>query len=150
VAKTKEAHKALQSQFITHTARKSYIALLDGVIAQPKGTISLPMKLDYDHRPRQMVADDGKSAITEYEVIEVQGSQTRVRFYPITGRTHQLRLHAAHSRGLNAPIVGDDIYGTGHTADCQDGKRLCLHAECLDITHPTTGQTMYFESKAEF
>ena len=150
VAKTKEAHKALQSQFITHTARKSYIALLDGVIAQPKGTISLPMKLDYDHRPRQMVADDGKSAITEYEVIEVQGSQTRVRFYPITGRTHQLRLHAAHSRGLNAPIVGDDIYGTGHTADCQDGKRLCLHSESLDITHPTTGQTMHFESKAEF
>lgn len=108
------------------------------------------MRLDYDHRPRQMVADDGKSAITKYEVLEIKEGKSRVRFYPITGRTHQLRLHAAHHCGLNAPIVGDDIYGNGECADCRDGKRLCLHAETLDITHPTTGQAMHFESKAEF
>ena len=150
VAKSKEAHKELQSQFITRSAKKSYIALLEAEIATRKGCISLPMKLDYDHRPRQMVADDGKSAITEYEVLDVADSKTKVRFYPITGRTHQLRLHAAHSRGLNAPIVGDDIYGSGERADSKDGKRLCLHAEMLDITHPITGQKLHFESKAEF
>ncbi len=150
VAKSKEAHKELQSQFITHSAKKSYIALLEAEITTLKGRISLPMKLDYDHRPRQMVADDGKSAITEYEVLEIADSKTKVRFYPITGRTHQLRLHAAHSRGLNAPIVGDDIYGSGERADSKDGKRLCLHAEMLDITHPITGQKLHFESKAEF
>lgn len=150
VAKSKEAHKALQSQFITRSAKKSYVALLEAEIGASKGRISLPMKLDYDHRPRQMVADDGKSAITEFEVIKVVDSKTRVRFYPITGRTHQLRLHAAHSKGLNAPIVGDDIYGSGERADCKDGKRLCLHAETLDITHPTTGEALHFESKAEF
>ena len=150
VAKSKEAHKELQSQFITRSAKKSYIALLEAGITTRKGRISLPIKLDYDHRPRQMVADDGKSAITEYEVLEVADSKTKVRFYPITGRTHQLRLHAAHSRGLNAPIVGDDIYGSGERADSKDGKRLCLHAEMLDITHPITGQKLHFESKAEF
>ena len=150
VAKSKETHKVLQSQFITRSAKKSYVALLEAEIGASKGRISLPMKLDYDHRPRQMVADDGKSAITEFEVIEVVDSKTRVRFYPITGRTHQLRLHAAHSKGLNAPIVGDDIYGSGERADCKDGKRLCLHAETLDITHPTTGEALHFESKAEF
>ena len=150
IAKSKEAHKALQGQFITRSAKKSYIALLDGVVQQSEGLISLPMRLDYDHRPRQMVADDGKRAITKYEVLEIKEGKSRVRFYPITGRTHQLRLHAAHHCGLNAPIVGDDIYGNGECADCRDGKRLCLHAETLDITHPTTGQAMHFESKAEF
>ena len=126
------------------------MALLEAVITAKNGRISLPMKLDYDHRPRQMVAEDGKSAITEFEVLEVKDSKTRVRFYPITGRTHQLRLHAAHSKGLNAPIVGDDIYGNGECADCKDGKRLCLHAETLNITHPITGEALHFESKAEF
>lgn len=150
VAKSKEAHKALQQQFITHSAKKSYIALLKGVIKEKSGRISLAMKLDYDNRPRQMVAEDGKSAVTEYEVLEMTDSQTRVRFYPITGRTHQLRLHAAHHLGLDAPIVGDDIYGDGECADCKNGKRLCLHAETLDIAHPITGKAMHFESKAEF
>ena len=150
IAKSKEAHKSLQSQFITRSAKKSYVALLDGVIEPQRGRISLPMRLDYDNRPRQMVADDGKSAITEFEVLDVTDSQTRVRFYPITGRTHQLRLHSAHHRGLNAPIVGDDIYGNGETADCQEGKRLCLHAETLHITHPITGEELHFESRAEF
>ena len=150
VAKSKEAHKSLQSQFISRSAKKSYVALLEAVITAKNERISLPMKLDYDHRPRQMAAEDGKSAITEFEVLEVKDSKTRVRFYPITGRTHQLRLHAAHSKGLNAPIVGDDIYGNGECADCKDGKRLCLHAETLNITHPITGEALHFESKAEF
>lgn len=150
LAKSKEAHKALQAQFITRSAKKSYIALLEGEIQAQNGRISLPMKLDFDHRPRQMVAEDGKSAVTEFEVLEVKDSLTRVRFYPITGRTHQLRVHAAHHMGLNAPIVGDDIYGKGHRVDCKDGERLCLHAETLEITHPTTDQRMRFECKAEF
>ena len=76
---------------------------------------------------------------------------TRVRFYPQTGRTHQLRLHAAHPDGLGCPIVGDDIYGTSHTADCStEGRRLCLHADVVVFRHPTTGEEMVLRCKADF
>ena len=143
LAKNKEAHKALQAQFIRHSIKKSYIALLDGHVEQPSGEISLPLKLDYDHRPRQMVAPDGRSAVTRYEVVGYEGAKTRVRFYPLTGRTHQLRVHAAHIGGLNAPIVGDDIYGAG-------GARLCLHAESIEFDHPADGRRICLRSPAEF
>ncbi len=143
LAKNKEAHKALQAQFIRHSIKKSYIALLDGHVEQPSGEISLPLKLDYDHRPRQMVAPDGRSAVTRYEVVGYEGAKTRVRFYPLTGRTHQLRVHAAHVGGLNAPIVGDDIYGAG-------GARLCLHAESIEFDHPADGRCICLRSPAEF
>ena len=108
------------------------------------------MKLDYDNRPRQMISAEGKSAVTDYEVIGYEGDYTRVRFYPLTGRTHQLRLHSAHHEGLNAPIVGDDIYGTGERADALVGNRLCLHAERLEFRHPITKEQMTIECKAEF
>lgn len=143
LAKSKEAHKALQAQFINHTVKKSYVALLDGTVEPQSGTISLPLKLDYDHRPRQMVAPDGRSAVTRYEVIGHEGAMTRVRFHPLTGRTHQLRVHAAHADGLDAPIVGDDIYGTG-------GGRLCLHAETIEFDHPADGRRIRLHSPAEF
>ena len=150
LAKSKQAHYALQSQFIHRTVEKRYVALLDGEVEQRSGRIDLPMHLDYDNRPRQMISTDGKQAITEYEVVGVEDGQTRILFRPITGRTHQLRLHAAHRDGLNAPIVGDDIYGRGLEADCTDGHRLCLHACRLEFDHPTTGERIVVECKADF
>ncbi|MCM1532896.1 MAG: RluA family pseudouridine synthase [Ruminococcus flavefaciens] len=143
LAKTKEAHKALQAQFIAHTIRKSYVALLESMPQRQSGTISLPLKADYDNRPRQMVASDGRKAVTRFEVLGREGDAARVRFHPVTGRTHQLRVHAAHADGLAAPIVGDDIYGTG-------GGRLCLHAEAIEFTHPASGRHMRLECPAEF
>lgn len=150
LAKSKQVHYALQSQFIRRTVEKRYVALLEGEVAHESGTIDLPMRLDYDNRPRQMIAVDGKQAVTEYKVVGVEDGRTRILFRPITGRTHQLRLHAAHRDGLNAPIVGDDIYGRGLNADCVDGHRLCLHACCLEFDHPTTGERICVECKAGF
>ena len=150
LAKDKDTHKAMQEQFITRTVSKRYTALLDGVIATDSGVIDLAMRLDYDNRPRQMVADDGKRAITEYRVVAIEEGKTRIYFYPITGRTHQLRLHSAHHRGLNTPIVGDNIYGRECHADLDDGHRLCLHASMLEFLHPHTGEKIKIESKADF
>ena len=141
---------SLQEQFIKRTVCKSYTALLDGVIAQQSGRIDLPMRLDYENRPRQMVAEDGKRAITEYEVLAIEQGKTRILFHPITGRTHQLRLHAAHHKGLNAPIVGDDIYGHECHADLCDGHRLCLHASEIEFTHPNSGERITIKNQAEF
>ena len=90
-----------------------------------------------------MVAEDGRAAHTIFEVEGYADGRTRIRFYPITGRTHQLRVHAAHVEGLNTPIVGDDIYGTS-------AERLMLHAETIEFEHPTTGETISLVSKAEF
>ena len=146
LAKDKETHKALQEQFIKRTVKKRYTAILEGVVATDSGTIDLPIKLDYDNRPRQMVAPDGKRAITEYRVLSREGSRTRIEFYPITGRTHQLRLHSANIEGLNAPIVGDDIYGSGVTTE----QRLCLHASHLTFLHPHTNEEIELNSPAEF
>ena len=150
LAKDKDTHKAMQEQFITRSITKRYTALLDGIISTESGRIDLPIRLDYDNRPRQMVAEDGKRAITEYRVVAIEGNHTRIHFYPITGRTHQLRLHAAYHKGLNTPIVGDDIYGRECRADLDDGHRLCLHASMLEFTHPHTGKKITIESAAEF
>ena len=143
IAKNKEAHQALQEQFIKRTLKKSYIALLDGVITQKEGVIDLPIRLDYDNRPRQMVSADGKQAITHYQLLAEENGHSRVRFYPLTGRTHQLRVHSAHKDGLGVPIMGDDIYGIPE-------KRLYLHAETLEFTHPRTGERIKIECRAEF
>lgn len=149
LAKDKDVHKALQEQFISHTISKRYTALLDGVITSTEGRIDLPLKLDYDNRPRQMVAADGKRAVTEYRVMAIEQGRTRIAFYPITGRTHQLRLHSAHHDGLNTPIVGDNIYGRELRKE-DDGHRLCLHASMLSFRHPITNETVTLESKADF
>ncbi|MBR5131731.1 MAG: RNA pseudouridine synthase [Alistipes sp.] len=150
LAKDKDTHKAMQQQFVTRSVSKQYTALLDGVVEYESGIIDLSMKLDYDNRPRQMVAPDGKRAITEYRVVAVEEGRTRIHFYPLTGRTHQLRLHSAHPEGLNTPIVGDDIYGHEQHADLSDGHRLCLHASRLEFMHPHTKERIVVESEAEF
>lgn len=150
LAKDKDAHKALQEQFIKRTVKKCYTAILAGVVNNDCGIIDLPIKLDYDNRPRQMVASDGKRAITEYRVLSREASRTRIEFYPITGRTHQLRLHSAHIDGLNAPIVGDEIYGATGADGKNHGQRLCLHASYLAFIHPHTGETVTIECPADF
>lgn len=144
LALTKEAHQELQAQFKHRTVRKRYIALLEGRITPPKGRIELPLRPDLHDRPRQAVDPlHGKPAITEYEVLEFRNGRTRIAFYPLTGRTHQLRVHAAHPSGLNAPIAGDRLYGTA-------GRRLFLHAERIEFRHPATGDRIAIEKPADF
>lgn len=111
VAKNKKVHQHLQAQFKNHTIRKMYIALLDGIIPQDEGTIELPICPDPLDRPRQVVdMEYGKPAITHYQVLERRDKCTRIAFHPHTGRTHQLRVHAAHPSGLHCPIIGDELY----------------------------------------
>ncbi|MCS4165672.1 MULTISPECIES: RluA family pseudouridine synthase [Sphingobacterium] len=144
VAKNKEAHKFIQDQFIQHTIKKTYIALLDGIIEASSGLIDLPLRVDLDDRPRQMVCYTyGKPAQTKWEKIAIANNQTRVRFYPLTGRTHQLRMHAVHPNGLNTPIVGDDLYG-------RKANRLHLHAASITFIHPRSKQEMTFEIEPDF
>jgi len=144
IALTKQANKNLQQQFIKRTVKKRYVALLDGVLEQDEGSISLPLRVDLDDRPRQLVCYQyGKLAETQWQVIDRTSSNTKVYFYPKTGRTHQLRVHSAHSSGLDMPIVGDDLYGT-------KADRLHLHAELLTINHPDTKESMTFQTEAEF
>lgn len=144
IAKNKEAHKALQSQFIKKTVTKRYVALLDGIVEGNEGYIDLPLRVDLEDRPRQMVCfEHGKPAKTKWEVIERKNGKTKVYFYPITGRTHQLRMHASHPMGLNTPIIGDDLYGSKNT-------RLFLHAESITFKHPRTQETVSFQVKEGF
>ena len=144
IAKSKEAHKILQQQFINRTIKKRYIAILDGVVKEDTGIITLPIRVDIDDRPRQIVDyDHGKKSRTNWKVLERTNQQTRIHFFPITGRTHQLRVHAAHPQGLHAPIIGDDLYGL-------KGERLHLHAEWIAFEHPETGEVMEVEVEAGF
>ena len=144
IAKSSEIHKKLQSQFIKRQIKKRYVALLDGILKENNGIINLPLRVDLDNRPNQIVCyEHGKNAETHWEVISRNNNQTLVYFYPITGRTHQLRVHAAHSLGLNTPIVGDDLYG--NKAD-----RLHLHAESITFQHPITKENLTFSVPADF
>ena len=145
IAKTKRVHQNLQAQFKNRLVRKRYVALLEGVVPKDKGTVDLPLCLNPLDRPRQMVhTEHGKPAITDYQVLErLDGKWTRIAFYPRTGRTHQLRIHAAHPLGLHCPIIGDELYG-------EKADRLYLHAEYLEFTHPITGETVRITKEAEF
>ena len=144
LAKTKYANKELQRQFIERTIQKTYIALLEGTVKEDAGFIDLPLRLDIDDRPRQLVCyEHGKPAKTKWKVVERSNNQTRVHFFPITGRTHQLRVHAAHQKGLNAPIIGDDLYGS-------KGIRLHLHAASISFKHPVTKKSMTIKCPAKF
>lgn len=143
-AKTLDAYRRLQAQFCNRTVRKRYVALLDGAVAADEGVVELPMRADWEDRPRQRVCfEHGAPARTEYRVLSREGGVTRVALHPVTGRTHQLRVHASHPSGLDAPIVGDTLYGRG-------GNRLFLHAELLTFRHPFTGEELHFEFPADF
>lgn len=149
VAKTPEAYRTLQEQFVKHQVKKKYLAVLENPDNQEgfvkpgdsgKGTISLPLRPDPMNRPRQVVdMEHGKRAVTYYEFMGLN----IVALWPQTGRTHQLRIHSAHPEGLGRPIVGDELYGT-------KADRLYLHASEIWFTHPVTGEQMHLISHAPF
>jgi len=144
LAKNKEVHKILQKQFIKRRVEKTYLALLEGEIIKKEGVIELPLRVDLDDRPRQLVCETyGKPATTIYKVLSITNGTTKVKLVPITGRTHQLRVHTAHQNGLNAPIKGDDLYGN-------NSDRLYLHAFSLRFHHPITHKSMLIEAEADF
>ena len=146
IAKTEFAYHRLQKAFLNHQIQKKYVAIISGKDIPVKGIISLPLMPDYLDRPRQIVDhEQGKEAITEYEVLEpVDDSHLRIALYPKTGRTHQLRVHCAHHEGLNAPILGDPLYGN------EKASRLHLHAEEITFEHPLTGKKITITRKADF
>lgn len=151
IAKTEFAYHRLQKEFLNHRVQKKYIAIISekeisGKEISEKGIISLPLQPDYLNRPRQIVNhEQGKEAITKYEILErIDGSHLRIALYPKTGRTHQLRVHCAHQEGLNAPILGDPLYGNEKAA------RLHLHAEEITFEHPLTGKKITIKRKADF
>ena len=144
IAKSKEIHKLMQAQFLNKAIQKSYVALLEGFIEKNEGEIDLPLRGDFDDRPKQLVCHEfGKAAKTKFRVLSREGNTTRILFFPITGRTHQLRVHAAHHLGLGCPILGDDLYGTKST-------RLYLHAQELIFIHPISKQQQRVYCKAPF
>ena len=146
VAKNAASHKALQKQFLNRTIEKRYVAVLSKTLASDlnQGCIELPLRVDLYDRPRQIVCSEhGKAAKTHWQLIKREQGQTWVYFYPVTGRTHQLRVHASHPAGLNAPILGDELYG-------EEAGRLRLHAERLCFTHPTTAKRIELRVAAPF
>lgn len=139
VAKTAAAHKCLQRQFAARTTEKTYTALLERELSG-EGVISLKLCLDKADRPRQKVDNDnGKEAVTQYKSL----GGNRIELTPLTGRTHQLRVHCAHKDGLDNPILGDRLYG-------RHDSRLFLHATVLQFDHPDTGKRMTFRSQPDF
>lgn len=144
IAKTEAVFKTLQRQFATRAVKKRYVAVLDGLLKDESGTIDLPLRPDINDRPRQMVDyEHGKKAVTRFSVIARTGCRTFVNFYPETGRTHQLRVHAAHQLGLGCPIIGDNLYGSS-------AERLMLHAAGISFTHPVTGAETVIEAEVPF
>ena len=143
-AKDVVTHAHLQRQFAARLVGKRYTAWLDGTIARDRGVVELPLRVDLDDRPRQIVDPiHGKPARTDWYVIERRAGRTRVALLPRTGRTHQLRVHAAHPAGIGAPIVGDLLYG-------RPDHRLLLHAEQLRFAHPHDGRPLIVRSPAPF
>ena len=170
IAKTDFAYHRLQKEFLHHRVHKKYIAIIGckdqeacdkiwekakkeelkeegkSSISSGKQKISLPLMPDYLDRPRQIVNhEQGKEAITEYEVLDrIDATHLRLALYPKTGRTHQLRVHCAHHEGLNAPILGDPLYGN------EKASRLHLHAEEITFEHPFTGKEINIKREADF
>jgi tRNA pseudouridine32 synthase/23S rRNA pseudouridine746 synthase len=143
---TREAHRALSGQFAERRVGKRYIALRDGIVPMEQGEITLAFRLDPDRRPYQVYDPvQGKTGISRWRTVDIRQGRTLVVFTPLTGRTHQLRLHASHPLGLGCPIVGDRLYGSG-----RPGQPLLLHATWLQFQHPATGAPMDFFSPAPF
>ncbi len=148
VAKSLDVAKALQRLFSLREIEKHYVAWLDGRVAGEHGHVTLPLRVDIDDRPRNIHDPvHGKPAHTEWRVLVREGNRTRVQFTPHTGRSHQLRVHAAHPDGLDAPIVGDRLYGR---TPPNDDDRLLLHAERLAFVHPVTGERVVVDAPAPF
>ena len=144
------AHDRLSLDFEQRRVHKEYEAMVEGLILETSGNIDLPMRLDVDNRPHQIVDyENGKSALTQWDRLSIENLNgrkvTRLRLIPHTGRTHQLRVHCAY--GLGHPILGDALYGNGIP---EDTPRLMLQARVLEFRHPVTEEIMHFELEAEF
>ena len=144
IAKNKEAHRFIQKQFIERRVEKKYLAILDKPLPRKTGEVCLPIRLDPFDRPRQLVCfKEGKPSKTKFKVIQNKEGSVRVAFYPKTGRTHQIRVHSAHKKGLNNPIKGDRLYGSIN-------KRLYLHAESITILLPSSHKKVTIKSPCPF
>lgn len=146
LARDRQTHRQLSQQFQQRQVHKVYEAILSGFVTTSRGAIELPLWSDPQDRPYQKVDEKlGKASLTRFQVIARKGDWTRVEFRPLTGRTHQLRVHAADSRGLGVPILGDRLYGCRAVA-----SRLHLHARELSFEHPQSGQTLHLLAKTPF
>ena len=146
VALEKEAQRRLSKQFQARKIHKRYVALLEGELAGDEGTVRLPFRLDVENRPYQIHDEvHGKLGITHWKRLSCADGRSRVSFTPLTGRTHQLRVHAAHPLGLGLPIVGDPLYGSG-----EEPGQLKLHASELGFLHPITERALHFCSPPPF
>ncbi|MBQ4847363.1 bifunctional tRNA pseudouridine(32) synthase/23S rRNA pseudouridine(746) synthase RluA [Pseudoalteromonas sp. MMG005] len=146
LAMSKEAHRFLSIQFQDRLTNKHYIARVHGAMKHATGSVDLPLICDWPNRPKQMVCHDkGKPSLTHYEVLKNEHNVTRVKLIPITGRSHQLRVHML---SLGNVILGDRLYAKGDAL--AGAERLQLHAEMLQICHPLTEQLMTFEAPAPF
>ncbi|UTS82135.1 RluA family pseudouridine synthase [Phaeobacter piscinae] len=142
---TPHAQRHLSMQFEKRSAKKAYVARVDGRLEPRSGTVDLPLIVDWPNRPRQMVCyDTGKEAVTDWRVMKYEDTATRVRLTPKTGRSHQLRVHML---SLGHAILGDPLYAAGRALD---HPRMMLHAEELRIKHPDSGESMKFRVKAPF
>ena len=146
LARCRQTYCQLSQQFQQRQVHKVYEAILSGIVTEDAGAIALPLWGDPENRPYQQVDEQrGKPSFTRFQVISREGDYTRVEFIPLTGRTHQLRVHAADTRGLGIPILGDRLYGCGATA-----SRLYLHARDLCFQHPHSGRTLHLHSTTPF
>lgn len=146
MALDEETHRDVSKQFMDRLVGKRYIALIDGIVPEQSGTIELQFRLDPEDRPRQVYDPvNGKNGVTRWRKLGEENGRTRVEFMPLTGRTHQLRLHAAHEKGLGYPIVGDRLYGTG-----TGPGQLKLHASTLRFRHPVSRKPLEFQSDPPF
>ena len=144
-ALTAHAQRNLSMQFEKRSTKKTYVARVSGEIAEKTGTVDLPLIVDWPNRPLQKVCHEtGKPAVTDWRVLKVGGGETRVRLFPKTGRSHQLRVHML---ALGHVILGDPLYATG---EALDHPRLMLHSEELRLNHPESGKGLSFRAKAPF
>ncbi|HRX16695.1 MAG TPA: RluA family pseudouridine synthase, partial [Spirochaetota bacterium] len=144
IAKDQQTAVNLQRQFMDRKVKKRYIAIIEGTIDDDNGIIKLPLRGDPLNRPYQIVCFDyGKPSVTRYNKIDTNNGQTRVQLFPLTGRTHQLRVHLAHPQGLGCPIKGDELYGT-------PSDRLYLHADLIKFYHPASGKKISFSCPPKF
>jgi tRNA pseudouridine32 synthase/23S rRNA pseudouridine746 synthase len=146
MALNKPAHRHISKQFELRETAKVYQAIVFDILQQDSGVIDLPLICDWPNRPKQMVDhEQGKKALTHWRVLERNANTTRVELKPVTGRSHQLRVHML---SIQHPIIGDTLYAHNQALDMAD--RLNLHAMFLSLRHPVTEQTLYFESKVPF
>jgi tRNA pseudouridine32 synthase/23S rRNA pseudouridine746 synthase len=144
-ALTRDAQKALGQQFERKQTQKTYVARVSGQLQADSGTVDLPLIVDWPNRPKHMVCHEtGKTAQTDWRVVDRSSHETRVSLTPKTGRTHQLRLHMM---ALGHPILGDPFYASGADADY---NRMMLHSEAVSLTHPSSGEHLEFRTSAAF